>query len=87
MSINKCVDKQFVVYPYNKIPLNMPKDKLREQESRHVFHRANQKGFQVKDKAKLVATDLKEINTLIPQQGHEHKPVNVDEATSLMAQV
>lgn len=42
----------------------MPKDKLREQESRHVFHIANQKGFQVKDKAKLVATDLKEINTV-----------------------
>lgn len=42
----------------------VPKDKLREQESRHVFHIANQKGFQVKDKAKLVATDLKEINTV-----------------------
>lgn len=35
------------------------RDKLREQESRHVFHIANQKRFQVKDKAKLVATDLK----------------------------
>ncbi|KAJ1074228.1 hypothetical protein K5549_020953, partial [Capra hircus] len=57
----------------------VPKDKLREQESRHVFHIANQKGFQVKDKAKQ--------KQLIPQQGHEHKPVNVDEAASLMAQV
>ncbi|XP_040107599.1 ribosomal biogenesis factor-like [Oryx dammah] len=65
----------------------VPKDKLREQGSRHVFHTVNQKSFQVKYKAKLVATDLKEINTLIPQLGHENKPVNVDEATSLMAQV
>uniref|UniRef100_A0A4W2HBV7 Uncharacterized protein n=1 Tax=Bos indicus x Bos taurus TaxID=30522 RepID=A0A4W2HBV7_BOBOX len=55
------------------------KDKLREQESRHVFHTVSQKSFQVKDKAKL--------KQLIPQQGHENKPVNVDEATSLMAQV
>ncbi|XP_043296734.1 ribosomal biogenesis factor-like [Cervus canadensis] len=63
------------------------KDKLREQKSRHVLHIVNQKNFQVKDKAKLATTDLKERNTLIPQQGHENKPVNVDEATSLMAQV
>ena len=80
----------------------------------------NQKSFQVKDKAKLVTTDLKEINTvndekvnrvnkafidiqkelanfskglsleplqkqLISQQCHENVPVNVDEATRLMA--
>ena len=42
----------------------MAKDKLREQKSRHVFHTVNQKSFQVKDKAKLVTTDLKEINTV-----------------------
>uniref|UniRef100_A0A8C6CTH6 Uncharacterized protein n=1 Tax=Moschus moschiferus TaxID=68415 RepID=A0A8C6CTH6_MOSMO len=62
-------------------------DKPREQESRHVFHRVNQKSFHVKEKAKLVTTDLKEMNTRIPQQGHENKPVNVDEATSLTVQV
>ncbi|KAB0370370.1 hypothetical protein FD755_018332, partial [Muntiacus reevesi] len=98
------------------------KDKLREQNSRHVLHTVNQESFQVKDKAKLATTDLKERNTvndekvnseesfcgytkgsythvskglsleplqkqLIPQQGHESKPVNVDEATSLTVQV
>ncbi|XP_011790992.1 PREDICTED: uncharacterized protein C8orf59 homolog isoform X2 [Colobus angolensis palliatus] len=59
----------------------MGKNKLRGPKSRNVFHVASQNNFKAKNKAKLVTTDLKKI----PQQRHESKPVNVDEATKLMA--
>nr|XP_014338184.1 PREDICTED: uncharacterized protein C8orf59 homolog isoform X2 [Bos mutus] len=61
----------------------MAKNKLRGQKSRNVFHIASQKSFKVKNKAKPVTTNLKKI----PQQCHENVPVNVDEATRLMAQL
>ncbi|XP_077814896.1 ribosomal biogenesis factor-like [Macaca mulatta] len=59
------------------------KNKLRGQKSKNVFHIANQKNFKAKNKAKPVTTNLE----LIPQQCHESKPVNVGEATKLMAQL
>ncbi|KAL2766917.1 ribosomal biogenesis factor isoform 2 [Daubentonia madagascariensis] len=61
----------------------MAKNKLRGQKSRNVFHIASQKNFKAKNKAKPVTTNLKKI----PQQRHESEPVNVDEATRLMAQL
>uniref|UniRef100_A0A8C0Z3T4 Ribosomal biosis factor n=2 Tax=Canis lupus TaxID=9612 RepID=A0A8C0Z3T4_CANLF len=61
----------------------MAKNKLRGQKSRSVFHIASQKNFKSKNKAKPVTTNLKKI----PQQCHENEPVNVDEATRLMAQL
>ncbi|XP_027442592.2 ribosomal biogenesis factor-like isoform X2 [Zalophus californianus] len=64
----------------------MAKNKLRGQKSRNVFHIASQKNFKSKNKAKPVTTNLK-INILIPQQCHKNEPVNVDEATRLMAQL
>uniref|UniRef100_A0A2K5RU18 Ribosomal biogenesis factor n=1 Tax=Cebus imitator TaxID=2715852 RepID=A0A2K5RU18_CEBIM len=57
----------------------MAKNKLRGPKSRNVFHIASQKNFNAKNKAKP--------KELIPQQRHESKPVNVDEATKLMAQL
>uniref|UniRef100_A0A8B9WEM5 Ribosomal biogenesis factor n=1 Tax=Bos mutus grunniens TaxID=30521 RepID=A0A8B9WEM5_BOSMU len=60
----------------------MAKNKLRGQKSRNVFHIASQKSFKVKNKAKPVTTNLKKINIC-----HENVPVNVDEATRLMAQL
>uniref|UniRef100_A0A2K6ARM2 Ribosomal biogenesis factor n=1 Tax=Macaca nemestrina TaxID=9545 RepID=A0A2K6ARM2_MACNE len=57
----------------------MAKNKLRGQKSKNVFHIANQKNFKAKNKAKP--------KELIPQQCHESKPVNVGEATKLMAQL
>uniref|UniRef100_A0A8C6EB67 Ribosomal biogenesis factor n=1 Tax=Moschus moschiferus TaxID=68415 RepID=A0A8C6EB67_MOSMO len=57
----------------------MAKNKLRGQESRNVFHIASQKSFKVKNKAKPKQP--------ISQQCHENVPVNVDEATRLMAQL
>ncbi|XP_057581082.1 ribosomal biogenesis factor-like isoform X2 [Hippopotamus amphibius kiboko] len=65
----------------------MAKNKLRGQKSRNVFHIASQKSFKVKNKAKPVTTNLKKINILIPQQHHENKQVNADEATRLMAEL
>ncbi|XP_057606199.1 ribosomal biogenesis factor-like isoform X2 [Hippopotamus amphibius kiboko] len=65
----------------------MAKNKLSGWKSRSVFHVASQKSFKVKNKAKPVTTNLKKINILIPQQHHENKPVNVDEAARLMAQL
>uniref|UniRef100_A0A8C6CRE1 Ribosomal biogenesis factor n=1 Tax=Moschus moschiferus TaxID=68415 RepID=A0A8C6CRE1_MOSMO len=59
----------------------MAKNKLRGQKSREV-HLASQKSFKVTNKAKPVTTNLKKINTC-----HENVPVNVDEATRLMAQL
>ncbi|XP_073754450.1 ribosomal biogenesis factor-like isoform X2 [Callorhinus ursinus] len=64
----------------------MAKNKLRGQKSRNVFHIASQKNFKSKNKAKPITTNLK-INILIPQQCHKNEPVNVDEATRLMAQL
>uniref|UniRef100_A0A8C0Z418 Ribosomal biogenesis factor n=1 Tax=Canis lupus familiaris TaxID=9615 RepID=A0A8C0Z418_CANLF len=64
----------------------MAKNKLRGQKSRSVFHIASQKNFKSKNKAKPVTTNLKK-KQLIPQQCHENEPVNVDEATRLMAQL
>uniref|UniRef100_A0A2K5DCI1 Ribosomal biogenesis factor n=1 Tax=Aotus nancymaae TaxID=37293 RepID=A0A2K5DCI1_AOTNA len=61
----------------------MAKNKLRGPKSRNVFHIASQKNFKAKNKAKPVTTNLKKI----PQQRRESKPVNVDEATKLMAQL
>uniref|UniRef100_A0A8C8Z6G9 Ribosomal biogenesis factor n=1 Tax=Prolemur simus TaxID=1328070 RepID=A0A8C8Z6G9_PROSS len=61
----------------------MAKNKLRGQKSRNVFHIASQKNFKAKNKAKPVTTNLKKI----PQPPHESEPVNVDEATRLMAQL
>ncbi|KAM9198513.1 ribosomal biogenesis factor isoform 2-T2 [Dugong dugon] len=61
----------------------MAKKKLRGQKSRNIFHIASQKHFKSKNKAKPVTTNLKKI----PQQHHENEPVNVDEATRLMAQL
>uniref|UniRef100_A0A8C6D9H4 Ribosomal biogenesis factor n=1 Tax=Moschus moschiferus TaxID=68415 RepID=A0A8C6D9H4_MOSMO len=57
------------------------KNKLRGEKSRNVFQIARQKTFKVKNKAKPVTTNLKKINI----QCHENVPVNVDEATRLMA--
>uniref|UniRef100_A0A2K5XCL6 Ribosomal biogenesis factor n=1 Tax=Mandrillus leucophaeus TaxID=9568 RepID=A0A2K5XCL6_MANLE len=57
----------------------MAKNKLRGQKSKNVFHIANQKNFKAKNKAKP--------KELTPQQCHESKPVNVGEATKLMAQL
>ncbi|XP_063480617.1 ribosomal biogenesis factor-like [Symphalangus syndactylus] len=59
----------------------MAKNKSRGPKSRNVFHIASQKNFKAKNKAKPVTTNLKKI----PQQRHESKPVNADEATRLMA--
>uniref|UniRef100_G1U6N6 Ribosomal biogenesis factor n=1 Tax=Oryctolagus cuniculus TaxID=9986 RepID=G1U6N6_RABIT len=61
----------------------MAKNKLRGQKSKNVFHIASQKNFKAKNKAKPVTTNLKKINI----QSHENEPVNVDEATRLMAQL
>ncbi|XP_021573068.1 uncharacterized protein C8orf59 homolog isoform X2 [Carlito syrichta] len=57
----------------------MAKNKFLEQQTRiiSVLQMAGQKHFKPKNKAKPVTTDLKKI----PQQCHESKPVNVDEAT------
>ncbi|XP_012666538.1 uncharacterized protein C8orf59 homolog isoform X2 [Otolemur garnettii] len=66
----------------------MTKNKLRGQKSRNVFHIASQKNFKAKSKAKPVTTNLKKtniMNELIPQRRRESEPVNVDEATKLMA--
>ncbi|XP_036906124.1 ribosomal biogenesis factor isoform X3 [Sturnira hondurensis] len=63
--------------------LTMTKNKRKGQKSRNVFHIASQKTFKVKSKAKPVTTKLKKI----PQQCHENEPVNVEEATRLMAQL
>uniref|UniRef100_A0A287D4I5 Ribosomal biogenesis factor n=1 Tax=Ictidomys tridecemlineatus TaxID=43179 RepID=A0A287D4I5_ICTTR len=57
----------------------MGKNKLRGQKSLNVFHIASQKNFKAKNKAKPVTTSLK--------KHHENEPVNVDEATRLMAQL
>ncbi|XP_044777150.1 ribosomal biogenesis factor-like [Neomonachus schauinslandi] len=64
----------------------MAKNKLRGQKSRNVFHIASQKNFKSKNKAKPV-TAGRLGGSLIPQQCHENEPVNVDEATRLMAQL
>uniref|UniRef100_A0A2I3H3T8 Ribosomal biogenesis factor n=1 Tax=Nomascus leucogenys TaxID=61853 RepID=A0A2I3H3T8_NOMLE len=64
----------------------MAKNKLRGPKSRNVFHIASQKNFKAKNKAKPVTTNLKKINIMNEEkQRHESKPVNVDEATRLMA--
>uniref|UniRef100_A0A8C5YZD8 Ribosomal biosis factor n=1 Tax=Marmota marmota marmota TaxID=9994 RepID=A0A8C5YZD8_MARMA len=60
----------------------MGKNKSRGQKSRNVFHIASQKNFKAKNKAKPVTTNLKKS-----LQHHENEPVNVDEATRLMAQL
>ncbi|XP_045859959.1 ribosomal biogenesis factor-like isoform X1 [Meles meles] len=62
----------------------MAKNKLRGQKSRNVFHIASQKYFKTKNKAKPVITNLKKINT---KKKKENEPVNVDEATRLVAQL
>ncbi|XP_023078924.1 ribosomal biogenesis factor-like [Piliocolobus tephrosceles] len=68
----------------------MAKNKLRGQKSRNVFHTASQKSFKAKNRAKPITTNLK-INIRndekVSRQRHESKPVNVDEATKLMAQL
>uniref|UniRef100_A0A452RI98 Ribosomal biogenesis factor n=1 Tax=Ursus americanus TaxID=9643 RepID=A0A452RI98_URSAM len=61
----------------------MAKNKLRGQKSRKVFHIASQKNLKSKNKAKPVTTNLKKINI----QCHVNEPVNVDEATRLLAQL
>ncbi|KAM5281439.1 ribosomal biogenesis factor isoform 3-T3 [Ctenodactylus gundi] len=61
----------------------MAKNKFRGQKSRNVFHIASQKNLKAKNKAKPVTTNLKKIT----QQQREKEPVNVDEATQLMAQL
>ncbi|XP_023374094.1 uncharacterized protein C8orf59 homolog [Otolemur garnettii] len=63
----------------------MAKNKFRGQKSRNVFHIASQKNFKAKNKAKPVTTNLKKVSILNPQRRHESEPVNVDEATKLMA--
>nr|XP_026239599.1 uncharacterized protein C8orf59 homolog isoform X2 [Urocitellus parryii] len=60
----------------------MGKNKLRGQKPRNVFHIASQKNFKAKNKAKPVTTSLKKS-----PRHHENEPVNVDEATRLMAQL
>ncbi|XP_033612693.1 ribosomal biogenesis factor-like isoform X2 [Fukomys damarensis] len=60
----------------------MAKNKLRGKKSRNVFHIASQ-NFKSQNKAKPVTTNLKKINT----QHHKNKPVNVNEAATLMAQL
>nr|XP_055190077.1 ribosomal biogenesis factor-like [Nyctereutes procyonoides] len=65
----------------------MAKNKLRGQKSRSVFHIASQKNFKSKNKAKPVTTNLKKINIANDEKCHENEPVNVDEATRLMAQL
>uniref|UniRef100_A0A8C9ECQ3 Ribosomal biogenesis factor n=1 Tax=Phocoena sinus TaxID=42100 RepID=A0A8C9ECQ3_PHOSS len=58
----------------------MAKNKLRGQKSRNVFHIASQKS--------LKGLSLEPLQKqLTPQQYHENEPVNVDEATRLMAQL
>ncbi|XP_055152789.1 ribosomal biogenesis factor-like [Symphalangus syndactylus] len=59
----------------------MAKNKSTGRKSRNVFRIASQKRFKAKDRAKPITANLKKI----PQQRHESKPVNVDEATKLMA--
>ncbi|XP_054292706.1 ribosomal biogenesis factor-like isoform X2 [Pongo pygmaeus] len=61
----------------------MAKNKFRRQKSRKVFCIASQKSFKAKNRAKPITTNLRKI----PQQHHESKPVNVDEAIKLMAQL
>ncbi|XP_023601916.1 uncharacterized protein C8orf59 homolog isoform X3 [Myotis lucifugus] len=61
----------------------MAKNKWKGQKPRNVFHVASQKHFKGKSKAKPVTTNLKKA--LQPSQ--EDRPVNVDEATRLMAQL
>uniref|UniRef100_G1SID8 Ribosomal biogenesis factor n=1 Tax=Oryctolagus cuniculus TaxID=9986 RepID=G1SID8_RABIT len=65
----------------------MAKNKLRGQKSKNVFHIASQKNFKAKNKAKPVTTNLKKINIMNEDKSHENEPVNVDEATRLMAQL
>ncbi|XP_012368162.1 uncharacterized protein C8orf59 homolog [Octodon degus] len=65
----------------------MAKNKLRGQKSKNVFYITSQKNFKSKNKAKPVTTKLKKINILINQLHLENKPVNVDEATNLMAKL
>uniref|UniRef100_A0A452VLT1 Ribosomal biogenesis factor n=1 Tax=Ursus maritimus TaxID=29073 RepID=A0A452VLT1_URSMA len=60
----------------------MAKNKLSGQKSRKVFHIASQKNLKSKNKAKPVTTNLKKINIC-----HVNEPVNVDEATRLLAQL
>ncbi|XP_037839011.1 ribosomal biogenesis factor-like [Chlorocebus sabaeus] len=68
----------------------MAKSKLRGQKSRNVFRIASQKSFKAKNRAKPITTNLK-INIMndekVSRQRHESKPVSVDEATKLMAQL
>ncbi|XP_025253423.1 uncharacterized protein C8orf59 homolog [Theropithecus gelada] len=68
----------------------MTKNKLRGQKSRNVFRIASQKSFKAKNRAKPITTNIK-INIMndekVSRQRHESKPVNVDEATKLMAQL
>ncbi|XP_009248710.1 ribosomal biogenesis factor-like [Pongo pygmaeus] len=59
----------------------MAKNKLGGQKSRNGLHKASQKHFKAKNKAKPVTTNLE----LIPHWHHESEPVNVDKATGLMA--
>ncbi|XP_054948313.1 ribosomal biogenesis factor-like isoform X2 [Pan paniscus] len=72
--------------------LTTAKNKFRGQKSRNVFRIASQKSFKAKNRVKPITANLKKIHImndekLIPQQRHEIKPVNVDEATKLMAQL
>ncbi|XP_036293270.1 ribosomal biogenesis factor isoform X3 [Pipistrellus kuhlii] len=61
----------------------MAKNKWKGQKHRNVFHIASQKNFKGKSKTKPVTTNLKKAL----QPSPENKPVNVDEATRLMAQL
>ncbi|XP_054564318.1 ribosomal biogenesis factor isoform X2 [Eptesicus fuscus] len=61
----------------------MAKNKWKGQKPRSVFHIASQKNFKGKSKAKPVTTNLKKAL----QPSPESRPVNVDEATRLMAQL
>ncbi|XP_030871572.1 ribosomal biogenesis factor-like isoform X2 [Gorilla gorilla gorilla] len=70
----------------------MAKNKFRGQKSRNVFRIASQKSFKAKNRVKPITANLKKIHImndekLIPQRRHESKPVNVDEARKLMAQL
>uniref|UniRef100_A0A8C0C794 Ribosomal biogenesis factor n=1 Tax=Balaenoptera musculus TaxID=9771 RepID=A0A8C0C794_BALMU len=62
----------------------MAKNKLRGQKSRNVFHIASQKSLKASQKAFPLNLCREQLT---PQQYHENEPVNVDEATRLMAQL
>ncbi|CAD7679996.1 unnamed protein product [Nyctereutes procyonoides] len=75
----------------------MAKNKLRGQKSRSVFHIASQKNFKSKNKINIANDEkVNRVNKafvdIFLQKNlqifcHENEPVNVDEATRLMAQL